>query len=307
MVNIYYGNSGKAGPTINARLALSIITLTKNRAPLLTEHLQSLCGQIKHGDELIIIDNASTDDTAAVISAFRHELPIRSFISHANGFPKLYNLAIRKARNPIIVFFDDDCIASPGFLAGHRTAHRDGIIRVVEGQSFSRPKGNIYADMMGDHYQNWFTVYMTANGQLRTFDNKNVSMPRRLFKKYGVYLPSLSRGGEDIELGFRFHAMGIPIIFAPHIIAYHYERTTFAGFVRQHLRFARSDARLAHQMNQETTLTMFVGYKIFLHTKSALRRELLYLRSGNIRDAVYLPFLYAILFFLRIWGYATAR
>lgn len=288
-------------------LKLSIVTLTKNRAPLLRQHLHSLLDQTKRGDEIIIIDNRSTDDTARVIESFRRRLPIRSFVSEANGFPKLYNLAIRKARNPIIVFFDDDCIASPNFLAGHRNAHRDRHIHVVQGQSYSKPSGNIYAEMMGDHYQNWFRVYMTSNGQLRTFDNKNVSLPHALLTKYGAYTPSLSRGGEDIELGLRLHALGIPIVFDPHIIAYHYERSTFQGFVQQHLRFARSDAMLARQMHQETTLTMFVGYKIFLHTKSALRRELRYLQSGNIRDALYLPFLYLTLFFLRIWGYATAR
>lgn len=287
--------------------SLSIITLTKNRAALLREHLASIVGQTQTDDELIIIDNGSSDDTPDIIHSFMQKLPIRSFVSHVRGFPRLYNLAIRKARNPIIVFFDDDCIASPNFLAGHRNAHRDGTVRVIEGQSFSRPKGNIYADMMGDHYQNWFRVYMTKNGQLRTFDNKNVSLPRTLFTTYGMYLPSLSRGGEDIELGLRFHHFGIPIVFAPHIIAYHYERTTFAGFVRQHLRFARSDAKLARQIHQETTLTVFVWYKILLHTNSAFRREIRYLRAGNIRDALYLPLLYLTLFFLRIWGYATAR
>jgi len=286
---------------------LSIITLTKNRAPLLKKHLASLVGQTRAHDELIIIDNGSTDDTTGVIRAFRTSLPIRAFRSRLQGYPALYNLAIRKARNPIIVFFDDDCIAGLKFLEGHRTAHKDGVLRVIEGQSYSRPVGNIYADMMGDHYQNWFRVYMTQNGHLRTFDNKNVSLPKKLFTRYGMYLPLLTRGGEDIELGLRFHALGISIVFAPNIIAYHYERTTLRGFIQQHLRFARSDATLARQIHQETTLTMFVWYKILLHTKSAARREIQYMRTGHIGNALYLPFLYLTLFFLRIWGYATAR
>ncbi len=286
---------------------LSVITLTRNRATLLDEHLHSLVGQVEENDELIIIDNGSTDKTSDVIDSYRNVLPIRSFVSHAQGYPNLYNLAIRKAQNSIIVFFDDDCIAGTNFLAGHRNAHQDHVTRIVEGQSLSRPSGNIYADMMGDHYQNWFRLYMNKNGELRTFDNKNVSLPRTLFTTYGMYLPALSRGGEDIELGLRFHRNGVPIVFAPHIIAYHHERTTLAGFVRQHLRFAQSDAILSHKLHEKTTVGTFVGYKILLHTKSALRREIMYLRTGNIRYALYLPFLYLTLFFLRIWGYATAR
>ena len=286
---------------------LSVITLTKNRAGMLKKHLDSLIGQTKSGDEIVIVDNGSTDNTFDVIKSFEKRLPIRLFTSRALGFPKLYNFAIKKAKNPIIVSFDDDCIAASHFLSRHRAAHTDGNLRVVQGAAKSIPKGNIYADIMGDHYRNWFLMYMTKNNSMRTFDNKNVSFQKSLIVEYGQYATYLGWGGDDIELGLRYHRLGVPIEFHPDILVYHRERTTFTGFVQQHLRFARSDARLARYLKEEKSLSVFVWYKIWLHTRSAVRREGLYLRTGQLTNAVTLPFLYLTLFFLRIWGYATSR
>lgn len=287
--------------------SLSVITLTKNRAEFLDSHLHSLLGQCKPSDEIIIIDNASTDITAQVIDTYRTRLPIRSLYTRIRGYSALYNFALKHARNPLVVFFDDDCLAHPDFLNNHRKAHADNVNRVVMGKSISIPKGNVYADMMSDHYHNWFTTYMMQNNTLRTFDNKNVSIPKKLLESHGAFTTSLQKGGDDIELGFRFHQDGVPIIYAPQCIAYHHERTTFSAFIAQHLRFSRSDTILARHRHENISLAAFVWFKIRMHTKTAIRREFSYIRNCRIRNAITLPFLYIVLFFLRIWGYATAR
>ena len=287
--------------------SLSVITLTKNRAALLAKHLASLVGQTRPGDEIIIIDNGSTDETSRVIASFRTVLSLRVWKSLRSGYPKLYNLGVQKARNSIIVFFDDDCVAAAGFLRGHRAAHRDGKPKVVQGQTFSLPKGNIYADIMGDHYQNWLTIHKVHGNFLKTFDNKNASLPKSLLKKYGMFSEKQSHGAEDIELGLRLHAHGVPIHFAPRIIAYHHERSTLAGFIRQHLRFAVADSVLAKDVPREETLAMFVRQKVLLHIQTALHREWWYIKTGDVGKALYLPVLYVTLFIMRVWGYATAR
>lgn len=284
---------------------ISVITLTRNRALLLQRNLESLLTQTLPGDEIIIIDNASTDGTQAVIDAYRTRVPIRSFISHARGFPKLYNLAIRKAKNPIILFFDDDCVAGSAFIKHHRMAHAHEALHVIQGQTYSIPRGNIYADMMGDHYQNWLTVHTDTTGLLTTFDNKNASVPKRLLIRFGLFSEHLSGGAEDIELGIRWRSHGIPIRLDPTCLAYHHERTTLTSCLRQHMRFASTDAILAKKLPKERMLNVIDINKAMLHVKTALVRERTYLKTGNIWYFVYLPVLYLILFFTRIWGYAT--
>jgi len=292
---------------MNNTLRISVVILTKNRAELLRNNLTALTGQLRRGDECVIINNGSTDHTTAVIRSFTGTLPIRTYTTRIKGFSNLYNYAIQKSRNPLLVFYDDDCVAAPGFIAAHRAAHRGKTPCVVQGQTYSIPEGNLYADIMADHYQNWLTMYMTKNGTLRTFDNKNLSLPKSILTKNGTFSPAIYRGGEDIELGFRLSQQGVPIRYVPHAVAYHHERDTIRAFVTQHIRFARSDAALARHMKTETTLVMFVGYKIYLHAISAVKREWRYIIRGNLYDAVRLPLIYLLLFILRIWGYATSR
>lgn len=286
---------------------ISVLTLTKNRAELLRKNLQSLVGQTVPGDEIIIINNASSDHTMSVLRSFQSILPIRHYISRAHGFSPLYNAAIRKSKNQILVFFDDDCVADPLFLANHRNAHQGKTPRIVQGKSYSIPKGNIYADMMGDHYQNWLTLHKTKDGTLTTFDNKNVSLPRSVIEKYGNFDLKLGGGAEDIEMGMRLTRHGIPIVLDPTIVAYHHERTSLKNVIAQHVRFARSDAALSKSFPQESTLSMLQAKKILLHLTRAIEREYRYIQTGNIGNALMLPVLYGILLFIRVWGYATAR
>jgi len=272
-------------------VSLSVITLTRNRAHMLALCLGSLVGQLGKKDEIVIIDNNSTDPTYEVVRSLQSELPIHYYKSSITGYPRLYNLAIKKSTKEILVFLDDDCVASSNYISAVRQAHREHIDAVIQGQTHSLPRHNIYAEIMGDHYQNWLEANRLSDGTLRTFDNKNASLPRTLIEKYGVFLDELIEGSEDVELGIRLRRHEVEIIFDPRVIAYHHERLTFMGFLQQHLRIARSEGILDKALAQEDKIHMLYAPKLYLHIKGALVREIQYLTQGRLRGALLLPIL----------------
>lgn len=67
--------------------------------------------------EVVLVDNASTDDTAAVIDRFRDRLPIRAFVEPTLGVSAGRNRAVDEARGAYILWIDDDALVSPRWLA----------------------------------------------------------------------------------------------------------------------------------------------------------------------------------------------
>ena len=98
-------------------LAITVGVITRNRATDLAKMLDSLTNQIRRPDEVLVVDNGSTDRTQAVLAEFSDRLPIRlHFLSEPN-IPRARNVVIEETSNEIISFIDDDCISEPEWLA----------------------------------------------------------------------------------------------------------------------------------------------------------------------------------------------
>lgn len=285
---------------------LSIITVTKNREKLLKACLTSLVGQCKRGDEIIIVD-ASTDNTSKMIASFTKKLPIRYVRYLQSGYPAFYNEGAKRAQGDILVFFDDDCIATPTFLSRIRKAHTHHTNSIIQGMSHSIPKGNIYVDMMSDHYKNWLSAMILHQNTLRSFDSKNASIPRALFWKYSGFSSTMDKGSEDIEFGLRLRRAGVHIYLDRSIIASHHERTTWDECIKQHKRFAASEGHLDRILPSSERLGAIPRRKLFLHIRSFFTREIHYIRTHQWKNACILPVLYITLAHIRLWGYATHR
>lgn len=100
---------------------VSIIVPTYNRAHWLGEALSSLAYQ-DVGDgltyEIIVADNNSSDNTAAVVAEFMKtcQIPVRYVREERQGDAHARNAGIDEAVGRFIAFFDDDQFATPRWL-----------------------------------------------------------------------------------------------------------------------------------------------------------------------------------------------
>jgi hypothetical protein len=113
-------------------VGITVGIITRNRASDLREMLDSLGSQERPPDEVLIVDNGSTDNTREVAESFHDRLPISYRLLPDASIPNARNMVIENARQEIVAFTDDDCIAEPGWLAsverGFLRAENVGIV-----------------------------------------------------------------------------------------------------------------------------------------------------------------------------------
>ncbi len=92
----------------------TVFTPTYNRAHTLHRVFGSLCAQTLRDFEWLVVDDGSTDDTAALIAgwATAADFPIRYFRQDHSGKHIAHNLAVREARGQFFMSLnsDDACV-----------------------------------------------------------------------------------------------------------------------------------------------------------------------------------------------------
>ena len=118
-------------------LTISVVIATHNRASLLRGTLQRLRSQrFEPGDEVIVVDNASTDDTSDVIRRAAEEFPVPLYGRHDAGPGKapVLNAAIAVARGDVLALTDDDVLVSHDWIATIRHLFADASLGLVAGR-----------------------------------------------------------------------------------------------------------------------------------------------------------------------------
>jgi glucosyl-dolichyl phosphate glucuronosyltransferase len=108
-------------PTERA-LRLSAIVCTRNRSAWSTRAVQSLLDQdIPTSDlEIVVVDNASTDDTASVLSALVAGRANSRYVFEPElGLSRARNRGIAETSGDVVAFLDDDAVAVPDWARRH--------------------------------------------------------------------------------------------------------------------------------------------------------------------------------------------
>jgi len=114
-------------------LAASIVVPTQNRSGYLDVALASLAAQeCVRPHDVVVVDDASVDATPAIakrwgVRYIRHERPL--------GINAARNVGVRASTAQLIIFLDDDVLASPRWLA----AMVEGAERHPSGDAFGGP------------------------------------------------------------------------------------------------------------------------------------------------------------------------
>ena len=188
-------------------MTFSVVIATRDRARFLERTLASLAQQTGAPEfEVVVADNGSSDDTAAVVARAREGGAVaveRVFVPRPNrGAAR--NAGVAAARGTVVAFVDDDVWLPPGFLAAHAEAHaREPFPHVVSGPIVNVPSYEAKPKPTVLNYSGAF------------FCTCNASVPRSALLAVGGFDEAFDLyGWEDTELGLRLRRFDVRHTFA---------------------------------------------------------------------------------------------
>lgn len=211
-------------------LFVSIVVPTYNRAGMLRRALQSLVSQETDGNflyEILVIDDASTDETSRVVkevSAHFHTF-IRYIREQGKGYPDALNRGVKEATGKWIAFFDDDQLAESDWLKNLLAIAIQmgadcvgGTIQLELLQEGQMCLGSVCRGMLGEQIKN--RKPKRCRGK-HLPSGGNMLIDRRVFEKIGSFDTALSDGGCDSDFIIRARNANFSIWFAPDAIIHH--------------------------------------------------------------------------------------
>ena len=98
-------------------MKISIIVTVFNEGEAIRTLMDSLCGQTRRPDELIMVDAGSEDDTVAIIREYEGRLPLTVRVIPGCNISEGRNRAIEIADGELIASTDAGVALSPDWLA----------------------------------------------------------------------------------------------------------------------------------------------------------------------------------------------
>lgn len=197
-------------------LTASVVVATHNRSGRLSRLLDALATQEGVGPfEVIVVDDASTDDTQTTLARCAENRPFRltALRQEINTGPAAArNRGWRAAQAPLVCFTDDDCVPTTKWLARLVAAFDEADL--VQGQTLPNPDQQ---DNLGP-----FSRYVSVPSETGYYETCNMAYRRELLERLGGFDERFRHPfGEDIDLAWRAKEAGARSAFSADALVHH--------------------------------------------------------------------------------------
>lgn len=185
---------------------VTVVVPTRNRARSLSSLLDALARQTEQSVEVVVVDDASNDETPSLLAAWQGEGRRFIRLDRPSGSYAARNAGWQAARGEIIAFTDDDCLPAPGWLA-------------LLGAGFAEGTAGVQgATLIGSGRVTPFTHQIEQTRGGPPYRTCNIAYRRTVLEAVGGFRPW--RWYADNVLGYeaKFHGK---IAFAPEAIVFH--------------------------------------------------------------------------------------
>ncbi len=237
--------------------AVSFILVLHNRAHLSLLSLESVIANADVGYELIVVDNASSDETALMLDRLQGAKVIRN---HTNiGFGPACMQAAALAAGEYLCFFNNDALLSPTAISAALANFGDASVGAVGGKvllanGVLQEAGNmVWSDGSAVGYGRGDDPQSPQYNFRRPVDYCSAVFlvtPRRLFAELGGFSSEFAPAYyEDADYCMTLWQRGFQVIYEPLAVVRHYESASSGGNEFAQARMAGHREKFLHKWN----------------------------------------------------------
>lgn len=231
-------------------LSVSVVIPVLNAARTLPLCLAALGRLDPKPDEVIVVDNGSSDGSQGLLKAFESDhagWAVRCLLQPKRGASAARNTGINAASGEVIAFTDADCEPDVDWLKRLVVPFQDPAVGGVAGRIVGATGGSVL-----DLFSSLYTLQSPAQPSLHTtwtpwaggFPTANLAVRRSLLEQLGGFDEGVTIYGEDYDLCARLYRRGSAIAYRPEAVVRHHHRSTLAALLRQAYGFGCSHAYL---------------------------------------------------------------
>lgn len=210
---------------------ISIVIPAFNAEKNIGACLDALRAQVAPGDEIIVVDDGSTDATRALAES----RGVRVLAQANRGAAAARNAGADRARGDIVLFIDADSVPEARWLAKMIAPFADAQVAGVSGEKKTRQK-NLWARYIQAEYDFKYDR-IAAHRDIDFVDSSTAAYRREWFLANDGFDATLMEA-EDVELSFRLAERGYRMVLARDAIAWHTHPESLGEFLRRKYRYA---------------------------------------------------------------------
>jgi N-acetylglucosaminyl-diphospho-decaprenol L-rhamnosyltransferase len=220
------------------RPSVSVLIVAWSSSVELRRTLPPLLAELREGDELIVVDNDSPDDSAAVV----HELaPAAKIVTMGRnrGFAGGANVGSNAATGDLLVILNPDAMPLPGWgeairrpwLEGRGWSAWQGLVAGADAATINSAgnpvhfTGIVWAGMHGEPI-----VVAPRPGEVTAASGACLAVPLAAWRRLGGFAERFFMYHEDVDLSLRLRLAGETVGIEPGaVVAHDYEFTSSSG------------------------------------------------------------------------------
>lgn len=217
-------NNNSAAPN---PISFSVVIPARDPGKVLEDVLLAVQGSLAYPDEVIVVDDGSTDSTAFILSHFLCEVVT---INVGQGPMQARFAGAKKARGEVLVFIDADVRVMPDTFSKILRHFEDPSIHAVSGLLSAESGSRSFFTVFKNEYMNF--IFKRQPADSRFLYGSVWAIRRRDFIYFEPISEPFGSLVSDSEMGFRLRQQNKRILFDPSLECVHLKEYSFCRLIR---------------------------------------------------------------------------
>jgi GT2 family glycosyltransferase len=218
---------------------ISVVVCTYNGSRTIRESLDGLSRLAYPDYEVIVVDDGSTDDTAAIASQY----DVRLIRTPNRGLSSARNTGLAAATGEIVAYLDDDAYPDPHWLTYLAASFLSTAHAGIGGPNMAPPGDGPIAECVARSPGGPVHVLVTDR-EAEHIPGCNMAFRKARLEEIGGFDPQFCTAGDDVDVCWRLQQRGWTLGFSAAAVVWHHRRTSVRAYWKQQIAYGRAEAML---------------------------------------------------------------